>query len=480
MGRAISTKTTQPAGRFRHDASGTEFVVTQEADGMHQRLSRDGFSADYKVAYAIGSGHKAFGYLIQLGDYLYQSPITYDTERKTWGIAPGYEQNTTPDFNRAVAPECLLCHAAYPQFVPGTRNRYRTPIVSEEGISCGRCHGDGIVHAAQPSRSNIINPSRLPAGERDSICEQCHLQGQIRILNPGKDWNDFKPGELLEKTFTVFTGNSADDIPLRVISQSEQLRRSSCWKNSATKLWCGSCHDPHREPANRATHYRERCLNCHAATLAANHRLPGADCAGCHMQTRGTADGAHSAFTDHQIRRRPVTDSPPPKLATLSAWRPSPPEYAQRNLGLAYLNVGTQEQLPEFLRSALTPVVESHKAAPSDPDLTAGRGLLMFLHGMSAQAAGMFERAAGLRPSDATFPEAAADAWLNAGQPQKAIELLERVLEKDPYEEIAYVMLANLHQGQNDREKERAIVARYLALRPQSMDFRVRLRAARP
>jgi len=256
MANALSRAATQPAGEFRHTLSGTRFSVSQTAAGMRQRITRSGVSGEYPIAYVIGSGHRAFGYLVQIGDYLFQSPLTWQTQEKAWTMAPGYEDNPAPDFTRPVSFECLLCHSGMVKPVQGTRNRYENPPVQEEGISCERCHGPGTQHAANPSRANIVNPARLAPDARDSVCEQCHLQGEARILNPGKSWDDFRPGSALETIFTVFTGDSGDNSPLRVVSQAQQLRRSLCWRKSGQRLWCATCHDPHSEPKDKAAYYR--------------------------------------------------------------------------------------------------------------------------------------------------------------------------------------------------------------------------------
>ena len=474
MGRALSRAVTQPNGEFLHPVSGTKFSVLHANDGMHQRIVRDGFSGDYRVAYVVGSGHRAFGYLIQEGDYLFQSPISYQTQEKKWIMAPGYEDNPAPDFNRPVGLECLLCHSGKARLVAGTHNRYENPAVTEEGISCERCHGLGAAHMAKPSRANIVNPARLAPDARDSVCEQCHLQGEARILNPGKDWADFAPGEPLEKTFTVFVGDSGDNTPLRVISQSQQLRRSFCWQKSGHRLWCGTCHDPHREPSEKAAYYRAKCLGCHESTLARNHHVKDGDCAGCHMPSRGTVDGAHAAFTDHQIRRHPVQDELARKPAILTAWRAAPEPYTSRNLGLAYVNVGAQQQNPEFLAKAFPLIAEARQKFPQDGELTAALGLFADLKGLHQKAAEIFELAVKLRPSELTSYQAAATAWMEAGNPARAVQMLEAAIAADPADETAYIMLAELFGSENNQAEENRVLDRYLKIRPQSIEFRKR------
>ena len=46
---------------------------------------------------------------------------------------------------------------------------------------------------------------------------------------------------------------------VKVVSHVEQLALSACARKSDGKLWCGTCHDPHRPPASTQL-YRERCM----------------------------------------------------------------------------------------------------------------------------------------------------------------------------------------------------------------------------
>jgi hypothetical protein len=474
MGQSLSRQAIQPDGKFVHSASGTKFSVRTGDDGMHQRISRDGLSGEYPVAYVVGSGHRAFGYFVQIGDYLFQSPISYYTQRGEWGIAPGFEKFPVPDFNRAATFECVLCHSGNPRYIRGTKNKFEEPPFAVEAISCERCHGPTDLHVAAPAKSNIVNPARLAADARDSVCEQCHLSGEVRVLNPGKELSDFSPGEALEKVMTVYVGSSEEDRPLRVIHQSEQLRRSTCWKKSGSRMWCGSCHDPHQDPVEKAAYYRERCLRCHGAKLAPTHGAPSGNCISCHMQSRATVDGAHTAFTDHQIRIRPKEDAAPQKVSALVAWRPTPPEYADRNLGLGYLGVGERERSAEALTKSFSLLVEAQKAYPRDPEVTAGLGLLLYLKGMYKQAAGAFELAARLRPGDVRFYQDAAYAWKAAGDATRAITDLEAAIRDDPSAEEAYRMLAQIYREQGSDAMSNRVLDRYLSFRPQSIEFRQR------
>jgi tetratricopeptide (TPR) repeat protein len=195
------------------------------------------------------------------------------------------------------------------------------------------------------------------------------------------------------------------------------------------------------------------------------------------MPSRGTVDGAHAAFTDHQIRRRPVKEELARKPAALVAWRPGPREYAQRNLGLAYLSAGAQQQSPELLGKAFPLIAGARQAFPRDSELMAGLGLYAHLKGMYKKAAEIFDLAIEMHPADLTPYQAGAEAWLAAEDPAKAIHNLEAAIEADPADETSYTMLAEIYGGQGNAREQIRVLDRYLAFRPQSIEFRLRRHA---
>ncbi|MGH2361814.1 MAG: hypothetical protein ACRDGM_14905, partial [bacterium] len=261
MGNSLGRPQNHPAGQFAHTFSGSRFTITASAAGMSHRLTRGGLTAEYPVEYFIGSGNQGHSYLVRIGDYLFQSPASYYARRRIWDVSPGYQRDGAPDFNRPVTVECLFCHAGRALAVSGTLNRYEDPPFAAETIGCDRCHGPPERHFAQPSAGNIVNPRNLKRRARDSICEQCHLAGEARIPNPGRAFQDFSAGHELEEVFSVYIGGKG----FKVVSHAEQLAQSACARSSGSRMWCGSCHDPHQKPANPRQYFRERCLACHGA-----------------------------------------------------------------------------------------------------------------------------------------------------------------------------------------------------------------------
>jgi hypothetical protein len=362
--------------------------VRTDESGMVQRIERGGFDAEYSVDYIIGSGNAALGALVKLGAHLFQPPLTYYAKRGVWDIAPGQERFQHPDFTRPANHECLWCHSGQPQSVPKTINQYREPLFQVEAISCDRCHGPADDHLKSPFANTILNPVDLPPRVRDSVCEQCHLGGRARVLNPDRAFADFQPGMRLEDVFSVYMYDyRRDEETFTVVSHFEQLALSECKKASGEQMWCGTCHDPHDKPAEPTAHYRERCQSCHRETLAADHGAPSRDCVSCHMARRRSHDSGHSAFSDHRIAKRPKPEvNKPPRPPPLRAWREPEGTLPRRNLGLANASIGQNHQSMPHLREARRLLSSVRQHYPADSELLNGLGMSLMLEGKSKAA----------------------------------------------------------------------------------------------
>src|SRR5437879_8489 len=88
---------------------------------------------------------------------------------------------------------------------------------------------------------------------------------------------------------------------------------SKCYRTSAGRLRCITCHNPHAQLTGpeAGEFYRTKCLGCHrpeSCTLTAEERLRKStndDCASCHMPKRDVTTITHAALTDHSIAARP-------------------------------------------------------------------------------------------------------------------------------------------------------------------------------
>ena len=454
-----------PNSSFTHRSSQTTFTITHS--GMQQGIERHGVRADHHIDFVVGSGSHALGFLVKAGDYLFQSPISFYNRRAVWDVAPGYEQYPAPDFTRPVTLGCVLCHAGKPLPMAGNNNGFEPAVFAEEGISCERCHGPSEQHLRSPSRNNIVNPKKLPPPARESVCEQCHLSGEARILNPGLQFADFRPGMALEEVYTIYVNQrdpvTSEEESVKVIGHVEQLALSACVRKSSDRMWCGTCHDPHDPPDNPRQYYRSRCLSCHGG-IEQSHAGPAEDCVGCHMRSRPAADGGHTAFTDHHITRRPELPGTGKAASTkLVAWRDAPAALDARNLGLAHLAVGRRALSSEHMREAQRLLSACRGAFSNDPVVSEALGLIALTGGEPREAAKLFERAATMDPKHAEYWLDVGIADKEAGSAEESIHALERAIELDPAIEEAYGKLAEVYAKEGRVHDAQRTMERYWA-----------------
>jgi hypothetical protein len=322
-GRETGPWTSASAGLSIED-KGVQFTIEHNGGRVFHKASRRGADGnsfaeiEAEVSYALGSGTRGISFLIERDGFLFQSPVAWFAQERRWDISPGYgEFSTRPDFERAIQPDCLFCHANHFQAVPGTVNRYEKPIFQGHAIGCERCHGPGELHvnrraglSSEPDMS-IVNPAHLTPALRDSVCQQCHLQGSFRFARAGRDPFDFRPGLPLHRFLAVFLMKKGSGGKLEAVGHDEQMEASRCFAASKGELGCISCHDPHRlpAPAAKVAYYRERCLACHekkgcALSLSQRQtRGQGDDCIACHMPRPAITNVPHTAATDHRILR---------------------------------------------------------------------------------------------------------------------------------------------------------------------------------
>ena len=466
MSHALRRPAKEPQGSFEHALSGTRFTIYSNAAGFWQRMERDGQVSEYRVDYVVGSGKHASGYFVRIGDHLFQSPICYYPRLKRYDMAPGYEENRTPDFVRVVTLECLLCHSGKPRPIAGTLNQYHTPAFAEESISCDRCHGDPTKHLKTPLPGTIVNPAKLAPPARNSVCEQCHLKGVARVLNPGKKTEDFQPGEPLEAVFTIYTTAVPPGSPgetLKVISHVEQLALSLCARKSNGRLWCGTCHDPHDQSDKAPQYYRSRCLSCHKGTLSSSHpQGSNGDCVTCHMSKRNAKDGGHTVFTDHRITSRPESkqEAASADNGELVPWRDPPPALRERNRAIAYVNGGFENHSASEIVQGLHMLTEVEKQFPNDPAVLTALGQALLAVNKPAEAAQRFERVLELGRDSAVNEENAGTAWMQAGQMDKAMDHLERAIQRDPLLLPVAQALMQVYRQQDDEDKAAALAER--------------------
>jgi hypothetical protein len=434
-----------------------------------------------KLDYYVGSGAAARSYLLDVDGFLYEAPVAFYRNSASWKAAPGFADNDFPYFTRPILPGCLQCHASGARLIAGTQNKYGTPPFSE-GVACERCHGPGSEHIA--SGKPMVNPAKLAAAERDSICEQCHLSGEIRVAKPGKDGKDLQPGERLPSYLSVFVRSGAPS-ELKVTSHVENLAQSACKRASGDKLWCGTCHNPHFVPApnEKAAYFRSKCLTCHETSACggpqAAKRANGDDCLACHMPRNPTTDVEHVVFTDHSIRRRPSTRrTPPPSDAELvSFWAG---ESNPRDLALGYAMLALRDKkaadierafrilqevvasgsadaealtyLAQFYRDrkddahALPLYQEAWKRDNTQYSVAAALGAYQMQRGNVAEAIRYWKEALAISPAMVLVRLNLAGALIRTGRADEAKAILQKALEFNPTFQAAKDLLGQIGQ----------------------------------
>jgi predicted CXXCH cytochrome family protein len=414
----------QTGGSFAHKPSGVRYRVFREDGAAWFSFEAGGAHGRRRLDYFIGSGTVGRSYLYTLNGFLYQAPVSWYSAPAKWDLSPGYQQYDHLYLTRGIETVCLECHASRLQPVAGTANGYRSPPFREGGVSCERCHGSGDDHVA--GHGAIVNPAKLAPDRRDSICAQCHLAGEGRVARRGAA--PFRPGNRLSDSLVVFEWSGKPDM--KVTSHFETLDESACNKASGDRLWCGSCHDPHRAPAEseKAAFYRARCLQCHESAQCSR----GADCAGCHMPKRPVRDVEHSAYTDHAIRK------PDAKAIRVAAGeRRLIPfggvEAGDREFGLAYAAVpGFEKRAREYLE----------RAPQDDPDVLVHLAYLYESAGNASKAASLYEKVLRLDPSQVAAAVNLGNQYIKAGQAREAIRLWRYALVRSPGLETVRLSLA--------------------------------------
>lgn len=428
---------------FSHAVSGVEYRLSEEAKGYLLEYSRPGTDVKGQrlLEWFIGSGELGRSYLFSMDGFLYQSPVSYYSSANKWQISPGYESKRNIDLTRAVETACLQCHASRLQPVAGTQNRFASPPFEEGGVSCERCHGPGQTHAAGmrggrdltvDATPGIVNPRKLGAEARDSVCAQCHLTGAARIARKAAGPRAYRAGDALSAGLAVFVWSDGGGSELTATSHYERLSRSACKRMSGDKLWCGSCHDPHASPAaaNRAQYYRERCLLCHQTKGCAEspklRRANGDDCSGCHMPKSATRSSEHVAFTDHGIIRRKEPPRARGNRVLSSFWQ----NVSERDIALGYAVVAASE--PGFRREALGRLESAEARDPNDVAVLAQLAQFYDRLGRENQAMALCDRIVKLDPTHISAAVNLGIYRIKRGMTEEAVRLWEGALQRNP------------------------------------------------
>jgi Cytochrome c3 len=206
-------------------------------------------------------------------------------------MAPNYLNAREMPLTLPVDANCLHCHVS--GGATGARNHFAAARFAQGGIGCASCHGDAAEHVRTKGKAPVLNPTKLDPARRDSVCLQCHLEGETAVYRFGRSLATYRPGEALFDSVVYFVREGEIGPNGRATSQYEALLQSACKRASGDRMTCTTCHDPHNSqttatPPARVGYYRAKCLACHTgAKYATAHHPEQRDCATCHMPRGG-------------------------------------------------------------------------------------------------------------------------------------------------------------------------------------------------
>jgi len=496
MGRSMSVpsqsliKTIASPIAVDHVRSNREFEVFVRDNQLFQSefsIGTDGreiFRDTHKIEWIIGAGANGFGAIVKRDDYLFEAPLSFYSKPGAWALSPGYEF-VDYGFSRPILPGCIACHSGRPEAVSHGNGRFGNPPFAELAIGCENCHGPGQKHVsemlrAEPSgggSATIVNPTKLSHWLADNICMSCHQIGDARVLQPDKDYRDFRPGTALKDTLAILTVPPSREKPLEsdLLEHYFSMTLSKCYRSSGGRLGCITCHDPHVEPSasEAPAYFRGKCLSCHSEKSCVvpltlrQRKNPPDDCAGCHMPKRDIKIISHSALTQHRIMAEsgeafpevlptietpglkylnsvPGQDTPLSPLILLEAYgqvMASHPEYREKYWNLARQlktaqpdNVAVLKALADWAtqqnRSEARNAIEYLDSAiahgdtsPTDYEELAR---LLMANGRTSEVVKLLQRALQDLPYDAEYYRLLGKAFLNLSRASEAHEILAK------------------------------------------------------
>ena len=513
MGRSMSPVTpaflqaTPSSASYVNERLNRRFEIYSEDGDLFQSESgidvngKESFKTAHKIDWIIGAGVNGYGAILRKGDFLFQAPLSFYTRPIKWAPSPGYEF-TDLGFNRPITPGCIFCHSGRPNPVAGVNGRFESTPFNEISIGCENCHGPGAAHLRAvttqnaPSGKNpahlnaaIVNPALLTPYLADNICMACHQTGDARVLKPGKSYQDFRPGHLLDDTLSILAVPPTRTSPPSAdhVEHYYSMTLSKCYRASQGRLSCITCHNPHVEPSREEApaYFRSKCLTCHTnqsckiPLTARMQQTPANDCTNCHMPKRDIQVISHSSATNHRIVATP--DEPYPDV-TFQQTSASLPDLIHLNpapgketvppplLTLLAAYGELAENKPEYVAPYLKVLSQLERTQPGDPLVQAALGRRDLKNGDFPAAANHLRRALqGGAPAATTYADLA-DALSRLGQTEEAVPFLEKAIELDPFNPVTQKMLVVQLIDAKQYARAHEALQQYLEVFPQD-DF---------
>ena len=226
---------------------------------LHVRVFDATDVVEIPLEWAFGAGEQAVTFVSRIdSDWYLEHYFSFYRAGNALAATPGQGSKTPKTLPeaaglvyKALDPNvgivgCFQCHST--GTVATTGNAIQP---AEPGVHCEACHGPGYDHS-RAGRGSISNPRRLSPEALNRFCGTCHR-------TPGA------PGTEIDWNFAW-----------NVRHQPVYLSQSACFRKSAGKLSCLSCHAPHQPLEHDEAAYNRVCASCHAAAHPGN-------CVDCHM-----------------------------------------------------------------------------------------------------------------------------------------------------------------------------------------------------
>jgi predicted CXXCH cytochrome family protein len=469
-------------GGFHHASSGIDYRISNKDGSLWLSYSRPGdpgIQGSQKFDYFLGSGHLGITYLYSVNGYFIESPVAYYAGSKAYDMKPGLGAVTTMPPALPMTRGCMRCHMSNVQREdPGTRNHFKGLPFLHGGVTCESCHGDTTQHVSSSGKTPAINPAKLDAERRDSVCISCHLEGDTRIEHAGRSADDYKPGERIADYLSYFV-YADDSMVSRGVSEVEEFGLSKCKRVSGDRMSCMSCHDPHYSPppAEQTTFYRKKCLACHTdLKYATTHFNMNPDCTSCHMPKGKVEKVPHIAWTDHRIRQNPdqfggADSSTARELVPLLSEKANP-----RDLALAYYDLVLGGNASEKDR-AWTLLSASRNSFPNDLPVLNALGYLAQLRGNNSQAMDLYREVLKLDPIDLTATNNLAILLARSGQLKDAQTLWKKTFDLNEDVDEPGINLALVECMLGEKDAAQQVLQRVLLYSPDHPIARRKLQA---
>ena len=464
---------------------------------------KDVFRNTHPMEWIVGTGENGFGALLRRDGYLFQAPLSYYSRAAEWNLSPGY-QNGDLAFNRIIQPGCIYCHSGRPQPVAGFSGKYDSTPFTQTSVGCENCHGPGAAHI-QAMRSGktssgpdatIVNPAHLTAQLSNDICMSCHQIGDTRVLQPGKTYQDFRPGQPLDHTVSIFEIPPTREDPPQDdhVGHYYSMSMSKCFRASANlpaakQMRCITCHDPHFEPtaAEAPAYFNGKCLSCHTTTSctapqqARRQTAPADNCIGCHMPKRDIRVISHSSATNHRIVVRPDEPFPEEAFAQTTAAMPDLVHInavgergAKTAAPSALIRLQAYADLkaskPQFAASWLKTLSDLETGDPENSIVQAALGSRDLGDHKLPEAIDHLQHSLRLDPMQPNVYVDLSEAQDQSGQEEEAIASARKAVELDPFvASMQKALISRLISGKHYDEAE-TVMEKYLQNFPED-DF---------